>query len=491
MEMENIVGFLENKTILVTGATGYLAKIFVEKILRVQPKVKKLYLLLRASDANSALDRLNKEVIGKELFKVVREKYGERLNSFLSEKVSAVAGDISFEDLGVKDSHLRDEMWREVDVVLNFAATTNFDDRYDISLGINTLGALHVLNFAKKCLQIKMLVHISTAYVCGEDSGLILEKPFSMGKAKKGTSKIDIEKEKKLIQEKLSELRSENTSETDITQFMKDLGIQRARMYGWPNTYVFTKAMGEMLLMHSKEDLPLLIIRPTMITSTYKEPFPGWIEGIRTIDSVIVGYGKGKVSCFLSNPQLTLDVIPADMVVNGILVAMVAHGKQSSETIYHIGSSLRNPVKLSNIHDFSFRYFSANPWINKDGMPVKVLKGTIFRSMASFHMYMAIRFQLPLKALEVANTMAFKKYQSTYATLDRKIKLVMRLVDLYKPYVFFEGIFDDTNSEKLRIAAREKVPEEADGFNFDPIGIDWEDYMMGVHIPGLVKYVMK
>ena len=55
----------------------------------------------------------------------------------------------------------------------------------------------------------------------------------------------------------------------------------RAKWYGWPNTYVFTKAMGEMLLDHYKDNLPIIIIHPTMITSTYKEPFLGWIEGLR------------------------------------------------------------------------------------------------------------------------------------------------------------------------------------------------------------------
>jgi fatty acyl-CoA reductase len=39
--------------------------------------------------------------------------------------------------------------------------------------------------------------------------------------------------------------------------------------------------MGEMLLMHFKDDLPLAIIRPTIVSSTYKDPFPGWIEGLR------------------------------------------------------------------------------------------------------------------------------------------------------------------------------------------------------------------
>ena len=57
--------------------------------------------------------------------------------------------------------------------------------------------------------------------------------------------------------------------------------MSRAKVFGWPNTYVFTKAMGEMCVGRYKENLSTVIIRPTMITSTYKEPFPGWIEGLR------------------------------------------------------------------------------------------------------------------------------------------------------------------------------------------------------------------
>jgi fatty acyl-CoA reductase len=46
-------------------------------------------------------------------------------------------------------------------------------------------------------------------------------------------------------------------------------------------TPVYTKAMGEMLLGRFRENLSLVIIRPTMVSSTYKEPFSGWIEGVR------------------------------------------------------------------------------------------------------------------------------------------------------------------------------------------------------------------
>jgi len=33
--------------------------------------------------------------------------------------------------------------------------------------------------------------------------------------------------------------------------------------------------------MQEKGDIPLVIVRPTIVTSTYKEPMSGWVEGVR------------------------------------------------------------------------------------------------------------------------------------------------------------------------------------------------------------------
>ncbi|XVE59545.1 hypothetical protein DITRI_Ditri05aG0054400 [Diplodiscus trichospermus] len=491
MELGSALQFLDNKSILVTGATGFLAKIFVEKILRVQPNVKKLYLLLRAADHKSAMQRLHNEIIGKDLFRVLKEKCGKIFTSFISEKITLIPGDISHEDLGVKDSNLVQEMWKEVDVVVNLAATTNFDERYDLALGLNTLGAKYVVNFAKKCVKLKVLVHVSTAYVSGERSGLIQESSYSMGETLNGVSGLDINFEKKLVEEKLNELNLQGASEKAITRAMKDLGIERARFYGWPNTYVFTKAMGEMLVGDLKGNMPAVIIRPTIITSTYKEPFPGWAEGVRTIDSLAVGYAKGKLTFFLGSLEAIVDVIPADMVVNAMIVAMIAHAShQPSEAIYHVGSSVRNPLKNFHLQDYGFRYFTKKPWINKDGKPVIVGKVTVMNSMASFHRYMAVRYLLLLKGLELANTAFCHFFQGVYNDLNRKIRFVMRLVDIYRPYLFFDAIFDDINTEKLRIVAKSSLVEK-DMFYFDPRCIDWDDYFMNIHIPGIVKYIFK
>ncbi|KAA8550181.1 hypothetical protein F0562_001865 [Nyssa sinensis] len=486
MDLGSIIQFLEDKTILVTGSTGFVAKMLVEKILRIQPNVKKLFLLLRDTDTKSAAQRLNDEVMETELFRVLREKYGANFSSLISEKVLPISGDISCEHLGIKDFDLRKKMWREIDIIVNSAATTKFDERYDVALSINVFGVLHTLNFAKNCANIKMLLHVSTAFVCGERAGLILEKPFYMGETLNGATGLDIDTEKKLAEKRLNDHLVEETTEKAITLAMKDLGIQRARLYGWPNTYVFTKAMGEMLLMHLKENLPVVIIRPTVISSTYKEPFPGWLEGLRTIDSFFVLYGKGKLTTTIYNPKSIIDIIPGDMMVNSIIMAIVVHANESSKIIYHVGSSVRNPIRHANLEDFISRYFTRNPWIDRNGKPIKVGKLIVLSTMTSFRLYMAIRYKIPLKVLQFLNIALCKSLESTCFNLNQKFNSMIRLVELYKSYLFFEGIFDDTNTERLRVAAKGNNIE-ADVLYFDPMCIDWEDYFMNIHLPGIVK----
>ncbi|XP_058190371.1 alcohol-forming fatty acyl-CoA reductase-like isoform X2 [Rhododendron vialii] len=443
MELGNVAQFLENRSILVTGATGFLAKIFVEKILRVQPNVKKLYLLVRAPDAKSASQRFHDEAIAKDLFRVLREKMGAAsFQTLISEKVTLVPGDITCEKyMGVKDSNLAEEMRREVDIVVNLAATTNFDERYDVAFNLNTMGAKNVLDFSKMCAKLKMLLHVSTAYVSGERAGLILEKPYCMGETLNGLN-LDLDMEKKIMEERLIELQAKEATEQEITLVMKDLGIQR------------------------------------------------------TVDSFVVSYGKGRLTCLLGDSQSILDMIPADMVVNSMLVAMAAnatHDQLASDdhvVIYQVGSSVSNPIRLNSVQDYVQLYFQKHPWIGRDGKAVKVGNVTRLTSMASFHRYMAIWYLLPLKGLQLANTTFCHFFEGTYSHLSRKIMFLMRLVELYKPYLFFKGMYDDINTEKLRMAAREGGIE-TDVFYFDPKIIDWEDYFMTTHFPGVIKYVFK
>ncbi|KAH1090839.1 hypothetical protein J1N35_018096 [Gossypium stocksii] len=480
MELDNAVKFLQGKTILITGATGFLAKVFVEKILRFQPNVNKLYLLVRASNNKSATQRLNDEIIGGELFKILRNKWGSKFDALISNKVKAVAGDISFENLGLNDSELREEMRKEIQIIVNVAASTNFSERYDVALDINTFGAFNVLNFGKKCDKLKLFLHVSTAYVCGEETGIILEKL-------KRRNDMNIFEEKRLAEEQLSQLQNQCNPDKAITSSMKEFGLERAKLNGWPNTYVFTKAMGEMLLGQFKGDLPLVIIRPTMIASTYEQPFPGWIEGVRTIDTVLVNYGKGKLTCFPGNLNSALDVIPVDMVVNAMVVAIEVHYAQhqySCETIYHVGTSSKNPLKISDFQDLIHYYFTKNPRIDTNGEKVEVGKLIVVSTINRFFLYMKIKYVLPLKVFYFINILCCQRFEKIYTNLNRRVKFILRLAEFYKPYAFFTGIFDDRNLERLQRVAEERGIDLAE-FNFDSKSIDWEDYITNTHIPGL------
>ncbi|PKU79918.1 putative fatty acyl-CoA reductase 4 [Dendrobium catenatum] len=214
-------------------------------------------------------------------------------------------------------------------------------------------------------------------------------------------------------------------------------------MYGWPNTYVFSKAMGEILLGHLRGEKPLVIMHPTIITSVYKGSLTGWIEGCRTIDSVILGYAKGDILCFLGDPEVVIDLIPGDMVVNAMILAIATH----SNVIYHVSSSVRNLVKLSTIEKCFYQYIAKNRPTRSDGKEIKANKFHFIRTMPIFHRYMLLHYRLPLE------------------------------------------VFDDSNLESLRKAMVNN--DEMKLFDCDPKHIEWDDYLINFHIPGVIKYLLK
>ncbi|CAM0910209.1 unnamed protein product [Alopecurus aequalis] len=337
-----------------------------------------------------------------------------------------------------------------------------------------------------------MLLHVSTAYVAGEQDGIIPEKPFLMGETLREGTYLDIESELNLIKETRRELKANCSSEKDERRTMKELGLKRARQFGWPNTYVFTKAMGEMLLGHLRGDLPVVILRPSIITSILKEPLPGWMEGIRTIDAVVIGYAKQTLSFFLVDLDLIMDVIPGDMVVNAMMVAMVAHSEEQAQTIYHVTSSLRNPAPYAILAESGHRYFFDNPpRTGRNGEPARLNKMRFFSTVARLSLYMAIKYRLPLEMLRLVNIALCGVFSRRYNELSRKYRFVMQLIQLYAPYSLFKGCFDDMNTERLRMAMNKDQDSNASQFNFDfdPKSIDWDDYFYSVHIPGVLKYM--
>ncbi|KAF2933515.1 hypothetical protein DAI22_04g088800 [Oryza sativa Japonica Group] len=309
---------------------------------------------------------------------------------------------------------------------------------------------MHLCHSAKQCDNLKMLLHVSTAYVAGEQAGLLLEKPFQIGEALRQGYTLDVEAEVQLVDRIKSKLRIKSSIHNKLEKTtMKKLGLKRAMHFGWPNTYVLTKAMGEMLLRQLGGDLPVVIVRPSIITSTFQDPMPGWIEETRTIDAIFVAYNDQTLPCFIFDGSVIFDLIPGDMVISAMMAAINSHWNKQAQVIYHVTSAHQNPIQLSLIEESMYKYFHTNPRTNKDGESIKNKRVLMFKRFAYFQAYMALRYKLPLEIMRAANALFGGIYTKNYNKLNRGYNILMTVAKLYAPYDFFKGCFDDTNLRKL------------------------------------------
>ncbi|EYU20678.1 hypothetical protein ABFS82_11G002000 [Erythranthe guttata] len=486
-----IVKFLKGKTFLITGGTGFLGKVLIEKMLRTAPDVQKMYVLIKAKNSEAALERLKNEVINAELFKNLKEKHGKSYQGFMLSKLIPVVGNVCETNLGL-DKHTFDFMTNELDVIINSAANTTFDERYDTALDINTGGPTRLIGFAKQCLKLKLFLQVSTAYVNGQRQGRIMEKPFCAGESISAEAVLHngslpnliVEDEIKLLVESKQSLQ-----DSSLLHKMKELGMQRAKKYGWQDTYVFTKAMGEMMIDNLRGEVPVVVIRPSVIESTYKEPFPGWMEGNRMMDPIILQYGKGQLTGFLVDPNGVLDVVPADMVVNATLAAMAKHGEAGKPeyNIYQVASSVVNPLVFRDLADLLYQHFNSSPFMDSTGNPVRVPKMKLFHSMEDFSSHLW-RHAINRTGLGALANLDGKLSQKLETICRKSVEQAKYLANIYESYTFYGGRFDNSNTKRL-MGCMSK--EERQEFGFDVEKIDWEDYISNVHIPGLRRHVMK
>ncbi|KAG5252944.1 hypothetical protein OIU76_021219 [Salix suchowensis] len=490
-----IVKFLGGKGFFISGATGFLAKVLIEKILRTVPDVGKIYVLIKAENKEAAIARLKNEIINAELFKCLRQTHGKSYQSFMLSKLVPVVGNVCKSNLGLEED-LADKIANEVDIIVNSAANTTFDERYDVAIDVNTRGTFHLMSFAKKCQRLKLFLQVSTAYVNGQRQGRIMEKPFRFGDCiarenpiiSESTPRfppaLDIEYEMNLALG-----AKEAFQKNEVTQKMKELGLERAKKYGWQDTYVFTKAMAEMVVGSMRGDIPVVIIRPSVIESTCKDPFPGWMEGNRMMDPIILYYGKGQLSGFLVDPNGVLDVVPADMVVNATLAAIAWHGMEQKPDInvYQIASSVVNPLVFQDLATLLHEHYNSSPYMDSNGRPIHVPSMKLFSSMEEFSAHL---WRYVIQRSRLAETASSdRKLSQKHENICRKsVEQAKYLANIYEPYTFYGGRFDNSNTQKLM----ERMSENEKGmFGFDVGSIDWRDYITNVHIPGLRRHVMK
>src|SRR5262249_39349389 len=152
--MSTIQEYFAGKTVLVTGATGFLGKAIVEKMLRSLSGLRRVCLLIRPKERGSrsvpADQRFHAEVLKSSIFDRLRRELGDKFDSLVESKVAVIAGDLTDERFGASATDYQ-RLTEEVQIILNAAAVVSFDERLDLSLNLNALGARRMMDFARTC----------------------------------------------------------------------------------------------------------------------------------------------------------------------------------------------------------------------------------------------------------------------------------------------------------------------------------------------------
>ncbi len=530
--MQGISEYLTGKTILVTGATGFLGQPLIEKILFAAPGVKRIYVLIRPTKRFSgrvigARQRLERELYTSSAFDRLRGIHGDELQQFLKEKLLAVPGDLAEEELGIAAEEMG-RLKETVDLVINCAAVVSFDAPLDEALSMNVVAAGRVAEFAASC-QSAVLVHVSTAYVNGathkeptetayhrapegttepfppgcftdvnrdiEHVGSIIESVFeeaaTSARKREFTLALLKQARKKKRKRPRRKDRLERFRREWIQNHLTQRGMLWARQRGWNDTYTYTKALGEQLVLAHRKEVPTVILRPSIIESSLSEPCPGWLDGLRMADPLIAAVGKGRLKSLPLDPDVKLDLVPVDVVVNALLASLPGAARDGGVQVYQIATGSKNPISLGELYDLIFNYFKKHPMLDTRGEPI-LIRRLRFPNPATF------RFQHRLKTVQLHTAERTLESLSVFET-TRKVRRrisAARLAnqklyyygEIYEPYLNLDCQF---KVERTAALFESLSAEEKKRFNFDVTRINWRHYIQNVHIPGVKKFILK
>uniref|UniRef100_A0A673IS08 Fatty acyl-CoA reductase n=1 Tax=Sinocyclocheilus rhinocerous TaxID=307959 RepID=A0A673IS08_9TELE len=333
--MVTIPEYYEGKNFLITGATGFMGKVLLEKLLRSCPGVKAAYVLVRPKAGQAPTARIA-DMINCKLFDRLREEQPD-----FTEKIVAVNSDLTQPDL---DLSIEDQetLMGCINIVFHCAATIRFNEPLKDAMQLNVLATQKMLNLAHRMKYLDVFIHVSTAYAhC--DRELIEEVVYP--------PPVDY---RKLI---------------DTLEWMDDklVSLMTPKLLGErPNTYTYTKALAEHLIQQECGNLNVAIVRPSIVGASWKEPFPGWIDNFNGPSGIFIAAGKGILRTMRASNNAVADLVPVDVVINTTLAAAwysgsQRHARPRSMLVYNCTTGGINPFHWGEVEYCINMTFKTNP----------------------------------------------------------------------------------------------------------------------------------
>ncbi|XP_049767047.1 fatty acyl-CoA reductase 1-like isoform X2 [Schistocerca cancellata] len=303
------------RSVLVTGATGFLGIAIVEKLLRSCPQIGTIYILVRPKRGQDPQERLE-AYVSNVMFSKIR---GERPD--FARHLFVIAGDVSSPDFQLEDQDMA-SLRRDVSVVFHCAASVRFDDSLRQAVTTNVVGTKRMLQLAEQLPNLQAFLYISTSF-CHSDHQVIEEKLYP--------AKADPEKIMNIV----------SSMDDDL------LGLITPKLLGnLPNTYALTKNLTEELVARYSDRLPIVIARPSIVTPVWREPVEGWAPNMNGPVGFFVAGGKGVLRAMLACLNFKTDIVPIDCTANAIIAVAWHFGetRQASPYVCNITNGEQNRI---------------------------------------------------------------------------------------------------------------------------------------------------
>jgi alcohol-forming fatty acyl-CoA reductase len=500
---------LAGKKVVMTGVTGFIGEQLLWKILTELPETRPAVLVRRKGSA-SARDRMI-AVVKKPIFNDVRDAAGGAAE-LLDSKIEVIEGDLPNVPALPTD----------LDIVVHCAGDVSFDPPIDQAFTTNVIGTRALMDRMLEAVtdetrerrKVPHYVHISTAYTAGRRRGAIPEAPQVHtidydAEAAAGIAMRDLIDAESRTSARLAKLRKEAEREHRQAGFLTTAadterrriewveaelvkaGTERARSLGWTDVYTFTKALGERVVADVGRDIQVSIVRPAIVESSWLHPYPGWIEGFKMAEPLILAYGRGELSEFPATPEAVVDIVPCDHVVNAILAVCATQPEIGNPEFYHVNSGARNPLTFKDLYTYIRAYFLEHPFEGGPRGAARLPQWT-FPGASSIERLLSTSGRAHKVAERVlAQVPRSNRTRKIAKDLDRtgvRLTFLRRYHSLYKEYAQSELHFVDDNTLALTRALH---PDDQSAFAFDTSVFDWKTYIQDVHCPSITAPVRR
>ncbi|MEJ7847936.1 MAG: AMP-binding protein [Pyrinomonadaceae bacterium] len=531
----------KGKKIFFIGGTGFVGKVTLSMLLHNFPDIGKVYTTVRAREQNESKTRFWTTIVTSPTFDPLREKYGDGFEDFIREKVVPVNGDVGNEYLGLDEKDAK-KIMRDMDIIINGAGNVTFNPPLESALRTNVVGSNNILKLARM-MKKPRLVHVSTCFVAGKRSGPIWENEPVVGyfprKNELVGTKFDVNQEIKDCARLSEQARQESDDAVQIAKFREaarnrfieegrdpddegelksaifrerkmwirerttELGAERAEYWGWTNIYTYSKSLAEQIIAQ-QDDVVKVLLRPSIVESANAYPFPGWNEGFTTTAPLILIALRGQ-PIIPVNEKLVLDVIPVDMVAGAILAAaMNVLVDDKPPLVFQACSGDSNPSDMKRIVGlvglYKREHFKEKETGNK---LVNRVAGMIEARPVSQKTYEMVSTPMLNKLAKSANSFLDKAkpnwaggrlsnivtdLKKSVDSFERTTAETMNAFEMFKPFMIDnEYLYRADNLRALMLVVKEK---EKNLLPWYPEKLDWYDYWLKVHFPGMRKWVL-